>query len=106
MGNGYRVDMRGHNTGQFANDDQHGLSIDKIVLGWRVPSLEAQADSAISGNLAGNGDAVMIEERLAQIPEYVRLFKQAFGSERPLYDHALKAIAVRTRRDGFNRQPT
>ena len=36
----------------------------------------------------------MIEERLAQIPEYVDLFEQAFGGDRPLYDHALKAIAT------------
>ncbi len=68
--------------------------LSKLFWAGESPSLEAQADSAISGNLAGNGDAVMIEERLAQIPEYVRLFKQAFGSARPLYDHALKAIAT------------
>lgn len=36
----------------------------------------------------------MIEERLAQIPEYVRMFKESFGDERPKYPHVLKAIAT------------
>ncbi|MFQ5928152.1 MAG: cytochrome-c peroxidase [Acidobacteriota bacterium] len=56
-------------------------------------SLETQANSAITGNLAGNGDPAMIEERLAQIPEYVRLFKDAFGVARPTYNYVLRAIA-------------
>ena len=67
--------------------------LSKLFWAGESPSLEAQAHSAISGNLAGNGDSVMIEERLAQIPEYVAMFKTAFGSDRPLYDHVLKAIA-------------
>ena len=58
------------------------------------PSLETQAQSAITGNLAGNGDPIMIEERLAQVPEYVALFKEAFGIDRPAFPHVLKAIAT------------
>lgn len=65
----------------------------KLFWAGESTSLEAQANSAITGNLAGNGDTVMIEERLAQIPEYVKMFDEAFGGDRPLYDHALKAIA-------------
>ena len=65
----------------------------KLFWAGESTSLEAQASSAITGNLAGNGDKVMIEERLAQIPEYVQMFEDAFGGERPLYDNALKAIA-------------
>ena len=68
--------------------------LSKLFWAGESPSLEAQAHSAISGNLAGNGDSVMIEERLAQIPEYVQRFKEAFGGSRPLYDHALKALAT------------
>ncbi|MGB7347848.1 MAG: cytochrome c peroxidase [Pirellulaceae bacterium] len=68
--------------------------LSKLFWAGETPSLESQADSAITGNLAGNGDTVMIEERLAQIPEYVQLFQQAFGGDRPLYDHVLKAIAT------------
>ena len=68
--------------------------LSKLFWGGETPSLESQAHSAISGNLAGNGDPIMIEERLAQIPEYVAMFKEAFGGDRPLYDHVLKAIAT------------
>lgn len=66
----------------------------KLFWAGESTSLESQADSAITGNLAGNGDKVMIEERLAQIPEYVELFEEAFGGTRPLYDHVTKAIAT------------
>ena len=68
--------------------------LSKLFWAGESPSLEAQAHSAITGNLAGNGDPIMIEERLAQIPEYVELFNSAFGSDRPIYDHVLKAIAA------------
>ena len=66
----------------------------KLFWGGEVTSLESQANSAITGNLAGNGDPVMIEERLAQIPEYVALFKEVFGVDQPTYNLALKAIAT------------
>lgn len=65
----------------------------KLFWAGEAPSLEAQAASAIGGNLAGNGDSAMIEERLAQIPVYVKLFKDAFGVREPSYELALKAIA-------------
>ncbi len=67
--------------------------LSKLFWAGEAPSLEAQANSAITGNLAGNGDPIMIEERLAQVPEYVDRFREAFGTERPLYDYVLKAIA-------------
>jgi cytochrome c peroxidase len=47
----------------------------KLFWAGESTSLEAQANSAITGALAGNGDPVMIEERLAQIPRYVELFR-------------------------------
>ncbi|MFH2203260.1 MAG: cytochrome c peroxidase [Elusimicrobiota bacterium] len=56
-------------------------------------SLEEQARSAITSNLSGNGDMVMIEERLAQVPEFVEHFKRAFGIERPNFESVLKALA-------------
>ena len=65
----------------------------KLFWAGEVTSLEAQAKSAITGNLAGNGDVSMIEERLAQMPGYVKLFNEAFGVERPSFDLVLKAIA-------------
>ncbi len=73
--------------------------LSKLFWAGESPSLEAQADSAITGNLAGNGDPVMIEERLAQIPVYVDLFHKAFGIDRPTYEHVLKAIASFERQD-------
>lgn len=66
----------------------------KLFWAGEVPSLEAQAKSAATGNLAGNGDPVMIEERIAQIPEYLALFREAFGVDRPTFSHVLKAIAT------------
>ncbi len=65
----------------------------KLFWGGESTSLESQANSAITGNLAGNGDPMMIEERLRQIPEYVKRFKRVFGGD-PLYSDALKAIAA------------
>ena len=64
----------------------------KMFWAGEAPSAEAQANSAITGNVAGNGDMVMIEERLKQIPRYVALFQKAFGTA-PRYGLALKAIA-------------
>ncbi len=65
----------------------------RLFWAGEVPSMEAQAKSAITGNLAGNGDPAMIEERLMQIPAYLAMFKEAFGVERPTFTHVLKAIA-------------
>ena len=75
----------------------------KLFWAGEVPSLEAQAKSAITGNLAGNGDPVMIEERLAQMPEYVALFQEAFGIDKPTFAHVLKAIATFERTDMISR---
>ncbi|MEW5988809.1 MAG: cytochrome c peroxidase [Chloroflexota bacterium] len=57
-------------------------------------SIEAQNDGAWSGAVAGNVDPAMAEERLAQIPEYVRRFNEVFGDSYPSYRHALMAVAT------------
>jgi cytochrome c peroxidase len=44
--------------------------------------------------VAGNGDGMMMEERLRQVPDYVRRFKAVFGTERPLIRDAWMAIAA------------
>lgn len=75
----------------------------KLFWAGEVPSLEAQAESAITGNLAGNGDTVMIEERLSQIPEYVDRFQEAFGTSQPSFDLVLKAIASFERAEMISR---
>ena len=68
--------------------------LSKLFWAGESPSLEQQAKSAITGNLAGNGDPAMIEERLAQVPEYRRLFREAFGVDQPTFNLVLKAIAT------------
>jgi cytochrome c peroxidase len=75
-------------------------------LNWDgvASSLEAQAEDAITKAIVGNGDPVMIEERLAQIPEYVRRFKEVFGVERPIFDGVLKAIASFIRAEAVSKR--
>ncbi len=68
--------------------------LQKLFWAGESTSLESQAKSAATGNLAGNGDPAMLEERMAQIPQYVRQFKEAFGVDRPTFSLALKAIAT------------
>ncbi|HKZ70084.1 MAG TPA: cytochrome c peroxidase [Anaerolineales bacterium] len=65
-------------------------------LNWdgSATSIERQNNGAWTGTVAGNLDTAMAEERLAQIPEYVRLFKEVFGTDYPLYGDALKAVAT------------
>jgi cytochrome c peroxidase len=57
-------------------------------------SLERQAPAAAGGNVAGNGDSMMMEERLAQVPEYATRFKMVFGIDRPGIAQAWMAIAA------------
>jgi cytochrome c peroxidase len=66
----------------------------KLFWAGEVTSLEGQAEAAATGNVAGNGDPIMMEERLRQIPEYVRRFREVFGTDRPLIGDAWKAIAA------------
>ncbi len=57
-------------------------------------SIEQQNSGAWGGAVAGNLDKALAEERLAQIPEYVDRFRDVFGSQYPLWDDALKAVAT------------
>ncbi|CAG0958007.1 Cytochrome c551 peroxidase [Burkholderiales bacterium] len=57
-------------------------------------SLEAQAQSAAEGAVAGNGDLAMMEMRLRHVPEYLRRFAEVFGSQWPRIQHAWMAIAA------------
>lgn len=95
-GDGFRLSRGYPHTEHWRNSQTVLNSAYYLKLFWagERTSLESQADSAITGNLAGNGDPVMIEERLAQVPEYVRRFKDVFGTERPLYGDVLKALAA------------
>jgi len=66
----------------------------KLFWAGEVTSLESQAGAAATGNVAGNGDPVMMEERLRQIPEYVKRFREVFGVDRPTISMAWMAIAA------------
>jgi len=59
-----------------------------------APSPEAQAKSAATGAVAGNGEADIMEARLALIPEYRAAFREVFGDEWPLISNAWRAIAA------------
>jgi len=56
------------------------------------PTFEKQANSAITGALAGNLKPILAEERMKQTPRYVELFQEVYGTA-PTYDGALSAIA-------------
>lgn len=57
-------------------------------------SIESQNAGAWGGAVAGNLDAALAEERLAQIPGYVERFQDVFGTDWPLWDDALRAVAA------------
>ncbi len=57
-------------------------------------SLEKQARSAARGGVAGNGEADLMEARLALIPEYKKRFNDVFGTEWPIIKDVWRAIAA------------
>jgi len=59
-----------------------------------VPSLEKQAPSAAKGGVAGNGENDIMEARLALIPDYVKRFREVWGTDWPLIGDAWKSIAA------------
>ncbi|MDP7016663.1 MAG: cytochrome c peroxidase, partial [Pirellulaceae bacterium] len=65
----------------------------KLFWDGSAKALEPQAKSANTG-LSGNGKTDMMEERLRQCPDYVRMFKEVFGTEIPLLDDAWRAIGA------------
>ena len=66
----------------------------KLFWEGSVTSLEAQAPAAAEGAVAGNGDGSVMEMRLRFMPEYVKRFKQVFGTDWPRMTHAYMAIAA------------
>jgi cytochrome c peroxidase len=57
-------------------------------------SIEDQNDGAWTGAVAGNVDADLAEERLAQVPDYREKFKAVFGEDYPTWANALRAVAA------------
>lgn len=65
----------------------------KLFWAGSENSLEVQARTANTG-LSGNGKNDMMEERLRQVPYYIKTFKEVFGSDLPILEDAWRAIAV------------
>ncbi|MDH5751010.1 MAG: cytochrome-c peroxidase [Deltaproteobacteria bacterium] len=68
--------------------------LSKLFWAGSSKSLEAQAKSAASGGVAGNGEFDVMEARLALIPEYRKRFRKVFGDEWPLLFNVWRAIAA------------
>ncbi len=68
--------------------------LDKFFRAGSARSLEGQARSAARGAVAGNGEDDLMEERLRQIPEYIKRFKNVFGTDRPEIFDAWRAISA------------
>ncbi|MCH8043529.1 MAG: hypothetical protein IID44_07400 [Planctomycetes bacterium] len=65
----------------------------KLFWAGSAKALEPQGKTANTG-LSGNGKTDMMEERLRQCPDYVRMFKEVFGTEIPILDDAWRAIGA------------
>lgn len=68
--------------------------LSKLFWQGNANSLEAQAKSAATGGISGNGEADVMEQRLHQVPEYVEAFKNVFGTVRPILNDAWLAIST------------
>ncbi len=95
-GDGGDLSLGYTNTLHWRNSQSviNSVYLQKLFWGGEALSLELQAKSAWTGNAAGNLDPDMAEERLRQVPEYVRLFREAFGAPAPSFGDALRAVAA------------
>ncbi|MCZ7562845.1 MAG: hypothetical protein M5U08_02735 [Burkholderiales bacterium] len=74
-------------------------AVNSVYLGklfWQgdAGSPEAQAKTANTGSVAGNGADDVMEARLRQTPEYVKRFNEAFGTVQPQINDAWLAVAT------------
>ncbi len=90
LSRGYPATVHWRNSQTIVNSAYLG----KLFWAGSASSLEKQAKSAASGAVAGNGEAEVMEARLAFIPEYRAAFKQIFGDEWPKLGNAWRAIAA------------
>jgi cytochrome c peroxidase len=87
---GYPGTIHWRNSQTVINAAYYG----KLFWAGAAKSLEGQAPSAAKGAVAGNGEADMMEVRLAFIPEYRERFRDVFGDRWPKLSNAWKAIAT------------
>ena len=86
---GYPGTTHWRNSQTIVNSAYYG----KLFWAGSSKSLESQAKSAAGGAVAGNGEADMMEARLAFIPEYRERFADVFGDQWPRLSNAWRAIA-------------
>ena len=87
---GYAGSVHWRNTPTVINSAFHP----KLDWDGKALRLDIQAQGAIKGAVAQNMDPVMVEERLRQIPEYVRQFDDVFGPGGPWFEDVARAIAA------------
>ncbi|CTQ52170.1 Cytochrome c551 peroxidase precursor [Roseibium album] len=87
---GYPGTVHWRNSQTIINSAYYG----NLFWAGSSKSLEGQAKSAAKGAVAGNGEADMLESRLAFVPEYRERFNDVFGTEYPRLSHAWMAIAA------------
>lgn len=90
------ISMGGPGTSHWRNS-QTVLNVafyGKLNWDGAKSSIESQNAGAWTGAVAGNLDPALAEERLARIPEYVRRFRRIFGTTRPRWEDALRAVAA------------
>ncbi len=87
---GYPGAIHWRNSQTVINSAYYG----KLFWAGAAKSLEGQAPSAAKGAVSGNGEADMMEARLAFIPEYRKQFREVFGDRWPKLSNAWKAIAA------------
>ncbi|MFY2822554.1 cytochrome-c peroxidase [Ruegeria sp. MALMAid1280] len=87
---GYPGTTHWRNSQTIVNSAYYG----KLFWAGSSKSLESQAKSAAGGAVAGNGEADMMEARLAFVPEYVERFNDVFGDQWPRISNAWRAIAA------------
>lgn len=87
---GYAGSVHWRNTPTVINSAYHP----KLDWDGKALRLDIQAQGAMKGALAQNMDPVLVEERLRQIPEYVRRFAEVFGPGGPWFEDASRALAV------------
>jgi cytochrome c peroxidase len=87
---GYPGTVHWRNSQTIINSAYYG----KLFWAGSSKSLEAQAKSAATGAVAGNGESDIMESRLALIPEYQKRFQAVFGDQWPKIGNAWKAIAA------------
>jgi len=90
IGRGYPGTVHWRNSHTSVNT----AFLNKLFWQGDQGSLEAQAEAANTGSVAGNGVNDVMEARLRQTPEYVKRFKEVFGTDQPLIHDAWFAVAA------------